>query len=202
MIRNIMFDLGGVIMDIKRENAVAALQAIGMADADNMLGVYGQKGPFLQLEKGEITIPEFRSALRPYISGNPSDDQIDDAFCRFLIGIPADRLHQLEQLRSDGYGIYLLSNTNPLMWERFILPEFRKDGHDINHYFDGIVTSFEEHAYKPDAAIFNRAAQKFGIKPAETIFLDDSAANCEAARRCGFEAAHVSDTTKPFASYL
>ena len=58
MIKNLMFDLGGVIMEIERMNAVKALEALGMRDVDKMLGDYGQTGPFLQLEKGEISPEE------------------------------------------------------------------------------------------------------------------------------------------------
>lgn len=201
-IKNLMFDLGGVIMDIRRENAVEALKAIGMEKADELLGVYGQKGVFLQLEKGLISPAEFRDALRKEISADVTDRQIDEAFTKFLIGIPVDRLRQLEKLRNEGYRIYLLSNTNALMWHGFIVNEFTIDGKTINDYFDGIVTSFEAHAYKPDAAIFNYAADHCRIIPSETLFFDDSLENCEAARRLGFHAAHVSDPSLPFSSHL
>ncbi len=201
-LRNLMFDLGGVIMDIRRDNAVKALQEIGMADADQMLGVYGQKGIFLQLEKGLITVDQFHNEIRRHFPSSVTTDQIDHAFCQFLIGIPVDRLHQLEQLSARGYNIYLLSNTNKLMWDYFILNEFCKDGKSIDHYFDGVITSFDAHAYKPDAEIFIKAAQKFSIKPEETLFYDDSAANVEASQALGFRGAHVVDTNRPFADYI
>ena len=199
---NVMFDLGGVIMDIRRENAVEALKKIGMTNADELLGVYGQKGAFLALEKGLISEAQFRDALRHEIDGDVTDEQIDEAFGRFLIGIPVDRLRQLDDLRARGYKIYLLSNTNPIMWHGIILDEFCKDGKTIDDYFDGIITSFDVHAYKPDPAIFARAIEKFGFSPSATIFLDDSAANCEAARNIGFQAAHVADPAVPFIDYL
>lgn len=186
MIKNLMFDLGGVIMDIKRENAVEALKAIGLENADSMLGEYGQKGAFLALEKGEITPREFRAAIRKEIKGDVTDKQIDDAFCKFLIGIPTERLRRLEELHND-YNLYLLSNTNAIMWYGFILDEFKKDGKNIIHYFDDVIPSFDVKAYKPDAEIFRKATEKFGIKPEETIFFDDSAANIEAAKALGFE---------------
>ena len=63
----LLFDLGGVIMDIRRENAVAALEALGMKEANDFLGEYGQKGPFLALEKGEVTAEEFRAQVRPML---------------------------------------------------------------------------------------------------------------------------------------
>ena len=111
----LLFDLGGVIMDIRRDNAVEALRALGMADADDFLGEYGQKGPFLTLEKGEITPGEFRDELRPMLRPGVSDAEIDAAFNRFLTGIPLERLRALERLHAT-HSIYMLSNTNPIMW--------------------------------------------------------------------------------------
>lgn len=180
-----MFDLGGVIMEIERMNAVKALEALGMRDVDKMLGDYGQTGPFLQLEKGEISPEEFHREIHKLMPAGVTDDQIDEAFEKFLVGIPVERLRKLEELHKD-YNIYLLSNTNKIMWDGFIADEFRKDGHDMSYYFDGTVASFEAKAYKPDAEIFRIAERRFGIKPEETIFFDDSKANCEAAAKLGF----------------
>lgn len=190
MIKNLLFDLGGVILDIDRTKAVDALSAIGMRNPGELLGDYGQKGPFLALERGEITPAEFRHEIRKYFDRPVSDDEIDAAFCEFLRGIPTARLHALEELHRR-FNIYLLSNTNALMWDRYIIPEFTKDGHDINHYFDGLITSFRVKAYKPEPAIFHAAATQLGIKPDETLFFDDSQANVDAARREGFHAALV-----------
>lgn len=191
MIQNLLFDLGGVIMDINRMKAVEALRGIGMQKPEEMLGDYGQRGPFLALERGEITPAEFRAELRPYFNRIVADEDIDAAFCEFLRGIPVERLHALEHLHKR-YRIYLLSNTNALMWYRYILPEFTKDGHDINHYFDGIIASFKVKAYKPEASIFKAAERELGIIPEETLFFDDSEVNVEAARRLGFHAELVS----------
>ena len=185
MIKTLMFDLGGVIMEIERMNAVKALEALGMRDVDKMLGDYGQTGPFLQLEKGEISPEEFHREIHKLMPSGVTDDQIDEAFEKFLVGIPVERLRKLEELHKK-YNIYQLSNTNKIMWDGFITKEFRKDGHDMSYYFDGTVASFEAKAYKPDAEIFRIAERRFGIKPEETIFFDDSKANCEAAAKLGF----------------
>lgn len=190
MIKNLLFDLGGVILDIDRLKAVEALRQAGMRSPEDFLGDFGQKGPFLALERGEITPDEFHAELRPYFDREVDDDTIDTAFCEFLRGIPDQRLRALHQLRRR-FRTYLLSNTNAIMWDRYILPEFTKLGHDINYYFDGLITSFEVKAYKPDPAIFKAAAELLGIEPEETLFFDDSQANVEAARRLGFHAAYV-----------
>lgn len=185
MIKNLLFDLGGVIMDIRRLNCVASFERLGMKDADSFLGEYSQKGPFLQLEEGLINEAQFRDAVREYIEGEVTDEQIDKAFCDFLVGIPAYRLEQLRQLKKQ-YGIYMLSNTNPIMWHSRIAEEFRQEGMEREDYFDGIVTSFEARSIKPDAKIFHTVVEKLGIKPEETLFLDDSQKNLDAASALGF----------------
>lgn len=185
MIKNLLFDLGGVIMDIRRLNCVASFERLGMKDADSFLGEYSQKGPFLQLEEGLINEAQFRDAVREYIDGEVTDEQIDKAFCDFLVGIPAYRLEQLRQLKKQ-YGIYMLSNTNPIMWHSRIAEEFRQEGMEREDYFDCIVTSFEARSIKPDAKIFHTVVEKLGIKPEETLFLDDSQKNLDAASALGF----------------
>lgn len=196
----LLFDLGGVIMDIRRENAVAALEALGMNEANDFLGEYGQKGPFLALEKGELTPEEFRAQVRPMLRPGVTDAEIDAAFDRFLTGIPVHRLRALERLHRTRR-IYMLSNTNAIMWRGKIAEEFRKDGHDMGYYFDGWVPSFEVHAYKPDAEIFRIARERFGLVPERTLFLDDSEANCRAAAALGFRTAHVRPGTE-FMDYI
>ena len=186
MIKNLLFDLGGVIMDIRRLNCVASFERLGMKDADSFLGEYSQKGPFLQLEEGAISEEQFRDAVRQYIDGEVSDEQIDNAFCDFLVGIPSHRLAELRELKKN-YNIYMLSNTNSIMWRSRIAEDFRQEGLEREDYFDGIVTSFEAKSVKPEAKIFHTVVEKFGIKPEETLFLDDSQKNLDAAAKMGFQ---------------
>ena len=190
MIKNLLFDLGGVIMDIRRLNCVKSFERIGMTDADSFLGEYAQKGPFLLLEEGAITPGQFRDEVRKLIKGDVTDEQIDSAFCDFLIGIPRHRLETLRELKTR-YGIYMLSNTNSIMWHSRIAEEFRQEGYDINYYFDEIVTSFEARSIKPDRLIFETVITKCGINPEETLFLDDSQKNLDAAAQLGFKTALV-----------
>lgn len=185
-IKNLLFDLGGVIMDIERQRCVDALIRLGMNDAGTFLGDYVQAGPFLELENGDISATRFRNEIRSRVAAPLTDFQIDDAMNRFLIGIPARRLAQLRHLRQK-YQIYMLSNTNPIMFYSKIQECFEQEGHDINYYFDGIITSFQSHASKPDAKIFQNAIDTLKIKPEETLFFDDSEKNLEAARKFGFQ---------------
>lgn len=190
---NLMFDLGGVIMEIDRNRCVEAFNRLGMVDADDFLGVYVQSGPFLGLESGRLTPEEFRTEVRRHIPHPVTDEEIDTALVQFLIGIPTERLDTLRELRRRGHKVYMLSNTNPIMWHAFILPEFTKQGLDVNAYFDGIVTSYEAGVCKPDAAIYRLTESKFGIKPEETTFFDDGLTNVRAAEALGFKGVHVTE---------
>lgn len=177
-------------MDIDRMNCVASFKKLGMADPEMFLGEYVQQGPFGDLESGRIDAPAFHEEMRKYLPAGVSDEAIDSAFSDFLIGIPVRRLDALEELRKR-YKVYILSNTNPIMWNGRIAEEFAKQGKDITAYTDGAITSFEVKCMKPDARIFMEALQKFGIKAQGTVFLDDSKANTDAAARLGFETIHV-----------
>lgn len=179
------------MIDLKRENAVAALRELGVADADEILGLYCQSGAFLALEKGEITAGEFFDEIRRICGRSNeepvSDLEIQEAFNRFFIGIPLSRLETLRKLRREGYRLFVLSNTNPVMYHSWIKKAFMQEGLHVNDYFDGIVLSYEEGKCKPDPELFATVPRRYGLIPSETVMLDDSEANCKAAESVGLK---------------
>lgn len=191
MIKNIIFDLGGVIIDLERRMAIDALDRLGIKDSSALLGEYEQKGPFLMLEKGEIASSEIYDILLPQCKTGTTCNDIRDAFEEFLREIPVERLKLLEQLREKGYNLYVLSNTNPIMYNHWIDNAFRQDGKSVNDYFDGIVVSYQEKTCKPDPEIFRRVTQRYNLKPEETIMLDDSQANVEGAASIGLQTKRI-----------
>lgn len=201
MIKNLLFDLGGVIMDIDRRNCVDAFTALGLENADSYFGLYSQSGIFKAIEDGSMTVDEFHRILREKLPAGTTDAQIDTAFQKFLIGIPVNRLQALRRLRNCGYRIFLLSNTNAVMWNDFIAQAFTEEGLTREDYFDGIVTSFTAKCLKPSPEIFSYACRTLGIKPEETLFFDDSADNTAAAQALGFHTATVLPGTE-FTRYL
>lgn len=190
-IKNVIFDLGGVVIDLKREKAVEALEKLGFAGADEMLGLYRQKDPFLSLETGKVTAGEFFDIIRRETGREVTDIQIQDAINEFLRGLPVSRLEALRRLREAGYGVYALSNTNAVMFHSWIANAFRQEGLSFRDYFDGAVTSFEEGVCKPEPEIFNIVLRRYGLKAEETLMLDDSEKNCEAARSCGMQSIRI-----------
>ena len=188
-------------MDIERQRCVDAFRELGLEDADSYFGDYAQTGIFMAVEDGSASVSDFHAVLRSKLPAGTKDAQIDRAFNQFLIGIPEHRLKALRELRRRGYGIYLLSNTNPIMWKSKIAAEFAKEGLRREDYFDGMVTSFEAKAAKPNRKIFDYAVRILGIKPEETVFFDDSQANTDAAEALGFKAVHVVPGTE-FMDYI
>ncbi|MCM1474920.1 MAG: HAD family phosphatase [Muribaculaceae bacterium] len=193
-IDNIVFDLGGVIIDLSRESAVEAYRDLGLANADELLGLYRQEEPFLGLETGRITESEFFDTMRPLCNG-ADDVTMARAFSRFLVGIPVGRLQRLRKLREKGFRLYVLSNTNPVMYNGWIAEAFRQEGLSLNDYFDGIVVSFQELTCKPDPELFKRVLTRYGLQGRRTLMLDDSAANCEGARKAGMLAWQVGNVS-------
>lgn len=195
-IKNIVIDLGGVMIDLDRERCVRAFEALGLAGADNMLGLYKQEEPFLSLETGKITAAEFYDEIRRRVGRDVTDKQVEDAFFEFLLGLPVERLAALRSLREGGYRIYMISNTNGVMYDGWIKRAFMQEGLRVGDYFDGIVTSFAEGFCKPDVQLFDVVLRRYGLVPSESLLLDDSEANCESARSLGMKAIRIiGDTT-------
>lgn len=189
-IKNLLFDQGGVIVDIKRDQCLDELRQLGMKNPELLIGLYKQEGPFFALENGDISVKEFHDALRPLMPPGVSDEQMDQAFSSFIVGIPLHRLKSLRELRKR-YKTYILSNTNPIMFEGIIAQSFAQEGLDVNAYFDGVTVSYKAHSNKPDHKIFDYAIATMGINPEETLFFDDGQVNLDAAAQLGFKTALV-----------
>ena len=189
-IKNLLFDQGGVIVDIRRDYCLDEFRQLGMDHPELLIGLYKQEGPFFALENGDITVAQFHEALRPLVPPEVTDEQMDNAFSSFIVGIPLHRLQSLRELRKR-YKTYILSNTNPIMFEGVIARNFAQEGLDVNAYFDGVTVSYKARSNKPDRAIFDYAIATMGIKPEETLFFDDGQENLDAAAKLGFKTALV-----------
>lgn len=190
-IKNIIFDLGGVVIDLQRECAVAALENLGIKQAGTLLGEYGQKGPFGELETGELTDAEFYDLLLPQALPGTTCTDLRNAFEAFLKELPKERLIMIRELRKSGYKLFVLSNTNPVMFNNWIDTAFRAEGLTMNDYFDGIALSFQERTLKPDPQIFRNVISRYNLVPSETLMLDDSEKNCNAAKSVGLNAIRI-----------
>ncbi|WP_303741141.1 HAD family phosphatase [uncultured Duncaniella sp.] len=190
-VKNIVIDLGGVMIDLDRERCVRAFVDLGLENADSMLGLYRQEEPFLSIETGRISAGEFYDEIRRRTGRDVSDSAIEGAFDEFLVALPVERLAAIRKLRAAGYRTYMISNTNGVMYDGWIKRAFMQEGLRVGDYFDGIITSFAEGVCKPDAELFETVLRRYGLKAEESVLLDDSEANCEAARRLGMKAVRI-----------
>ena len=101
-----------------------------------------------------------------------------------MLSIPACKLDLLLKLRKD-YVVYLLSNTNEIHWQWSCKHAFSYRSFHVEDYFEQIFLSYEMKMAKPDANIFREVLKETGIAPQETLFIDDSEANCETAKTLG-----------------
>lgn len=183
-ISTLIFDFGGVIINLDLPLCIRNLKAIGAHDAEKYLSNFGQAGFFLQWERGEIDLLQFREEIRKISEGNPSDEDIDAAWCSFLQDIPGSRIQLLMELKKK-YRLLLLSNSNPLHIDVSAKNEFGKYGFSLNDIFDHCFISYQMGMTKPDPAIFHKLLNESGLKADECLFLDDGAKNVDVARSIG-----------------
>ena len=190
-IKNIVFDLGGVIITLERAEAVRRFKEAGLEAAEELLDPYHQKGIFLDLEEGKLSQEEFYDAVREEADTYISNEAIDYGWLGFLKDIPESKLKMLEDLREKGYNIYLLSNTNPIIMSWAFSPAFSKQGKGIDKYFDKLYLSYQIGYTKPDPRIFEFMFKDSGMIPSKTLFIDDGKANVETGNAMGMKTFHA-----------
>ena len=146
---NLLFDFGGVLVDLDAARCVRAFDAIGF-DVRPYLGTYAQTGLFSRLERGELTVPQFCDELRR-LSGQAglTDAQIVHAWQQYLVGVPAERLDMLLRVARH-YPLYVLSNTNPIHWDMAVNDYFRYRGNQFSDFFRHAFLSYELSFFKDE----------------------------------------------------
>ena len=188
-IKNIVFDLGGVLVDLDFKAAINGLQQGGFANVKEQLMAFDQGGIFQKFELGEMTADEFRTAIRENSTVTLTDEEIDALWNAMLLEIPREKLELILDLRGK-YMVYLLSNTNSIHWDYVCKNAFNYRGFRVNDYFEETFLSYEMHLAKPNKAIFEKVLHDANLLPEETLFIDDSEANCKAAEEVGIHAHH------------
>lgn len=181
MIRNIIFDLGNVLVDVNYERFQNKIFESGVDKARYMNFFKGGNYRLMGYEAGEITSDQFVEkcikGLELKLKPNEFSDAFNDMFSEIK---PMSGL--LRELAKNGkYGLYLLSNTSPLHFE------FIKQNYDYVSLLKKFALSYELKALKPNDAIYEKAIEHLGIKAEESVFIDDLPENCEAAEKFGIK---------------
>lgn len=187
---NLIFDLGGVIIDLEVEmtkKAFASLSGKPLKDIEHFL----ENSIFVWYEKGLISDEEFRNHLRRLLKINTSDEKIDKAWNAMLGNIPRVRINLLERLRGD-HKLFLLSNTNQIHLHCFNNIVKSACGEEsLEPYFDKVYYSHQLKMRKPDIEIFSHVLKENNLIAGETLFLDDNLVNLKGATQAGIQTFHV-----------
>jgi len=186
--KNIIFDLGNVLVKLDEDATMQAFENLGMGRYKHLRENPETLKLFQAMGIGMISNQDFFNAFRRIVNPNATDKQITDATSAMLITIPDVKKQKLMDLRKAGYRTFLLSNTIDLHW-RYCKDElFPMDNFTVDDYFEHTFTSQKMHMKKPDDEIFQTVIKETGIEPNDTIFIDDLEVNCNAAERNGIHA--------------
>lgn len=205
MIKNIVFDFGGVVITLNQQQAIERFKQLGLADAEERLDPYTQQGIFGDLELGKISGEEFRQELSRLVNRDVSYEECRYAWLGYCGELPRRNLVALRKLRAEGYRIIMLSNTNEFMQSWAESPEFDGEGHGVRDYFDAIYRSYEVKLMKPADMFFRHVLSQERLFPHETLFVDDGPRNVASASQIGFRTycpENGADWTKDIYEYL
>ncbi|MFN4123128.1 MAG: HAD family hydrolase [Flavobacteriales bacterium] len=187
----VIFDLGGVILNIDYQATIDAFTDLGIENFQEQFSQLKQNKLFDDYETGRINSQAFLNALQSILPSGVSSQAILDAWNAILKDLPPHRLHVLEQVKKQK-PTFLLSNTNDLhiqSFNQYLSKTFNLDS--LAPYFDKLYLSYEVGMRKPDAEIFEHVLNEQRLKPERTLFIDDTIIHIESARSLGIQTLHL-----------
>jgi glucose-1-phosphatase len=184
-IKNIVFDLGNVLLNLDFEASIKAFRKLGLND-EVVDSQQAYADPvFYDLEVGRITPEKFRARVRQILNNPDATDQdIDDAWSAMILDIPAHRVEVVQKLKKK-FSIYLFSNTNSIHISR-LHAQFKIDhGIEFSSLFHKDYYSHELNERKPELSSYRKMMAQAGIIPEETLFIDDLEKNIKGAQMAG-----------------
>ena len=178
MIKNVILDMGGVLMQHNIPGCIARLKEL-TGNNFSRLGLDDKgegTGLMEQFERGLVSLDEFLEQVLALCVPGTTREQMLEAWVTIHAGIPAERMAYVQQLKAKGYHLYLLSNNNDACWQDI-----------VSHYdmsvFDDLFLSHLIHIVKPNPALFRYVQNRLQLNPEETVFVDDIEANRLAAEK-------------------
>lgn len=190
-IKHIIFDLGGVLLNIDYDRTEQAFLGLGLRNFHEMYSQLKQTSLFDDFEVGKISTETFISGLRSMSSISATDEDIILAWNAMLLDFPLRRLQILQQLRIH-YDLLLLSNTNELHETAFNKILMGHHGiPNLGVFFDKVYLSHRIGMRKPEVEVFARILDENGFAPADTLFIDDSPQHIEGAQKLGIKTIYL-----------
>lgn len=190
-IKNIIFDLGGIFINIDFKRTEQAFINLGITNFNDYFTQHHASDLFELLETGKITQEEFCQLFRTETNTQLTDNEIIAAWNALLMDFPAERLKWLDEIRTR-YNIFLFSNTNKIHYDAFMDIFARQAGHHkFDDYFIKAYYSHDMGLRKPYPESFEYILKEQNLQPEETLFIDDTLKNIEGARMVGLQTIHL-----------
>lgn len=186
-IENIIFDLGGVVLNIDYQLTENAFKSLGLTDFSGMYTQAEQSGLFDNYEKGTCSTPYFINALLDFLPPNTSANKVVAAWNAMILDFPIQNLDLLLNLKNK-YRIFLLSNTNDIHLQA-VNRALKKvsSTENLSAYFEKTYYSFEMGMRKPDAEIFEKVCSENQLEKTKTLFIDDTEKHVIGAKNVGLK---------------
>jgi glucose-1-phosphatase len=186
-IKNIIFDLGGVILDIDIKLTEEAFANLGIKDFSQYFGHGFADSIFKDYEIGKITDAQFIDYIRKLGDHSLPDSIIIKAWNALLLDFPPERIDLLQRIRKH-YRIFLFSNTNALHAKVF--HKIYRDTFTGGHFDELFEKTYYSHVLgmrKPDLGSFKHIIGVNHLRPEETLFIDDAWINIQGAQKAGLK---------------
>ena len=194
MTKNIIFDLGGVIINIDYDRTIQEFKKLGLSSFEDLYTQANQTDLFDNIETGKISSMHFINRLLDVLPSGTKANQVVHAWNAMILDYPKERLDALLKLK-EKHNIFLLSNTNSIHLEKAnrMLAQVTPNG--LDHYFHKVYLSHEIGFRKPHPEAFQLILDENNLDPSETTFLDDSIQHIEGAKKLGLNTIHVQKET-------
>ncbi len=190
-VKNILFDFGGVVLDIDPVQTINELKKLGFEDVDLLERPDFKEQIMNKFERGILTPETFRNKVRDFLGLDVCDQEIDDAWNALLLDIPKERIKVIEQAK-EHYNIFLLSNSNEIHYDVYVRDlQLRFGYREFDQLFHKAYFSFDLHLSKPNPEIFEFVLDQHKLVPEETLFIDDTLEHIESAKKLGLQTYHL-----------
>ena len=194
MIKAIIFDMGGVLVDLDIEDCKKVFkETLGYDDIDQIIDACHQKGIYGDLEEGTLSAEEFRSIVLAGSRPGSTPEMVDEAMSHILVGIQPYKVQMLKKLAQE-YDLYMLSNNNAICLP-YSRAMFAEAGIPLEDIFKKCFFSFEMKALKPSAAFYKAVVEQIGLPAEEMFFIDDSQRNVDGSIAAGLPAVYYEPGT-------